>query len=169
MSRYINGHISPEYVRYDDWRTFEKFLTPNGWCFKFDLKHGYHHIDLNPNIQKFFGFSWRINGITKYFIFTVLVFGLSPAPRIFTKTIRPLTTFWRAQGIKIAVYLDDGACIDNSFLIAKKYAEVVKNTLLQAGFVINPFGSPPGHSLGWGSQLTLTPTHFASVKKEYQN
>ena len=41
---YINGHISPEYVRFDDWRTFEKFLTPNGWCFKFDLKHGYHQI-----------------------------------------------------------------------------------------------------------------------------
>ena len=124
-------------MRYHDWRIMERFLTINGWCFKFDLKHGYHHIDLHPEVQDYFGFSWKISGSDRYFVFTVLVFGLSPAPRIFTKIMRPLSTYWRAQGIRIAVYLDDGAgtAVDKS--TAEEHAIIVRDTLGQAGFIIN--------------------------------
>ncbi|KIH44090.1 hypothetical protein ANCDUO_25897 [Ancylostoma duodenale] len=48
--------------------------------------------------------SWRIKTIK----FTVLPFGLSTAPMVFTKLMRPLLRKWRFLGVNVAVYLDDG-------------------------------------------------------------
>ena len=48
--------------------------------FKFDLKSGYHPIHILQEHQTFLGFSWVVNGVRKFFVFTVLPFGLSSAP-----------------------------------------------------------------------------------------
>ena len=40
--------------------------------------------------------------------FVVLPFGLSSAPYVFTKMMRPLVRLWRSKGLKAVVYLDDG-------------------------------------------------------------
>ena len=31
----------------------------------FDLKSGYHHIDIHPNHQTFLGFAWKCSGDTQ--------------------------------------------------------------------------------------------------------
>ena len=51
----------------------------------FDLKSGYHHIDIHPDHQTFLGFAWKFPNCVsyKYFIFTVLLFCLSTAPHNF--------------------------------------------------------------------------------------
>ena len=59
------------------------------WLFSFDIKSGYHHIDIFPDDQQFLGFSWLRNGVVEYFQFTVLPFGLATGPYIFTKVMRP--------------------------------------------------------------------------------
>ena len=41
-------------------------------------------------------------------MFNVLPFGISTAGYIFTKLTRVPVTYWRAQGIKIVMFLDDG-------------------------------------------------------------
>ena len=51
--------------------------------FIFDLKSGYHHVEIAPHHCKL-------------------------APYIFTKLLRPLVHFWRCSGLKAVVYLDDG-------------------------------------------------------------
>ena len=43
-------------------------------------------------------------------MFTVLPFGLSTAPYVFTKLLRPLVRLWRGKGHKAILYLDDGIC-----------------------------------------------------------
>jgi len=53
------------------------------------------------------GFSWVFKGVTKYFKFTVLPFGLSLGPYIFSKVMRPLVKYWRSKAPSIVVYLDD--------------------------------------------------------------
>ena len=59
-------------------------------------------------IKLFLGFSWVVNGVRKFFVFTVLPFGLSSAPYIFTKVVRVLVRYWRSHAVRITVYLDDG-------------------------------------------------------------
>jgi len=133
--RYVNRHVFKETVKFDDWKCFEKYIEKNGFLYKFDLKQGYHHIDIFQEHQKYLGFSWEFDGRSKYFIFTVLPFGLSPAPRVFTKVLRPLVGFWRGKGIKIAVYLDDGAGCEDNFEKTSKVAKFVKETLIKSGLV----------------------------------
>ena len=46
-------------------------------AFTFDLKTGYHHVDIHQSYWKYLGFSWDIEGVQTYFIFKVFkVIGL---------------------------------------------------------------------------------------------
>ena len=64
---------------------------------------------------KFLGCSWMVNGSLQYFKFTVLPFGLSVGPFVFTEIQKALTQHWGSQGIRIFTYLDDGAGADSDF------------------------------------------------------
>ena len=75
------------------------YFEKDCYCITFDLKPGYHYIDISEEIQTYFGFSWN----EKYYSYTVLPFGLSSALLIFTKCLRPVVKFWRQQGIKIVL------------------------------------------------------------------
>ena len=76
--------------------------------FKFDLKSGYHHVDIYPEHQWYLGFRWDIKGAPQFYVFTVLPFGLSTACYIFTKLLRPLIKHWRGKDNKAIIYLDNG-------------------------------------------------------------
>ena len=78
-------------------------LQPNEWITKIDLKDAYHHILVHVNIRKYFRF---VVAGTVY-QFRVLPFGLSTAPREFTKTLAPVVhLFSRHPGTCISGRLD---------------------------------------------------------------
>ena len=65
----------------------------------FDLKSGYHHVDINQDCWPYLGFSWYGPWQHRqFFMFQVLPFGLSTACYVFTKLLRPLIKFWRSKG-----------------------------------------------------------------------
>ena len=74
------------------------YFVKDAYMFSFDLKSGYHHIDIAQEHQTFLGFSWRapdsINNKISY-VFIVFPFGLSSAPYVFTKVLKPLKKYWR--------------------------------------------------------------------------
>lgn len=135
--RYVNDHLVKDNIKFDDWRSFSQFVHPGSFVYKFDLKKGYHHVDIFPEHQTYLGFSWERNGITKYYVFTVLPFGLSTAPALFTKLLRPLVAVWHQRGINISVYLDDGAGIEYSYSKAIVASTNTRLLLQKCGFVIN--------------------------------
>ena len=101
--------------------------------FKLDLKSGYHHIDICVAQQSFLGFCWK----GEFCVFTVLPFGLSSTPYIFTKCLRPMVKFWRQSGINIVLYLNDGIGMSSSIESCSYQNAFVKDSLLQAGFLVN--------------------------------
>ena len=113
--RYVNHFIKKLRIKYDDWKIASHMFRKNGYMFSFDLKSGYHHVEIFQPHQTFLGFSWDFQGETRFYVFTVLPFGLSVAPYIFTKILRPLVGWWRANGIYIAVFLDDGWSIADDY------------------------------------------------------
>ena len=55
----------------------------------FDLKSGYHYVDISKDSWPYLGFSWSAPGSCRhYFMFRVLPFGLSTACYVFTKSLR---------------------------------------------------------------------------------
>ena len=118
---------------FEDWKIALEYFEKNSCCFKFDLAKGYHHINIFPAHQTFLGFS--VKG--KYYCFTVLPFGLSSAPYIFTKVLREMVKYWRNHGIKIVLFLDDGWSTNSDRKLCLADAYFVRNSLEKAGFVIN--------------------------------
>ena len=110
--RYVNGHVYKDKIKFEDWKCFEHYWErKKGYLFKFDLKNGYHHIDIFKPHQKFLGFSWIFKG-NIVFLFTVLPFGLTSAPFIFTKVVRPLV---KLNSVNITCFLDDGIVIEYNY------------------------------------------------------
>ena len=68
------------------------YFAKDAYMFSIDLKSGYHHIEIVQEHQISLGFSWRapdsVNEL--FYVFTVLPFGLSSAPYVFTKVLKPL-------------------------------------------------------------------------------
>ena len=56
---------------------------------------------------------------------------------MFTKLLHPLVRYWRGQGIRIFVYLDDGIGAAAGGAEAADVSRVVRSTLELAGFVSN--------------------------------
>ena len=91
-----------------------------------------------PDHRKYFAFSWDFGkGHTRYFQLTVLPFGLSSAPFIFTKLLKPLETHWRSQGIPRAIFFDDGVGAGSSLEAAKINSSFVRADLSRYEFEIN--------------------------------
>ena len=139
--RYVNQHLRSCKFKYEDVRTAADLFHKGDWFFKFDYTSGYHHLEIFPGHTPFLGFSWCVGGHCKFYKFTVLPFGLSTGPYIFTKVQRTLTKHWRSQGIRIFTYLDDGAGAERSFQEAQEVSDLVRWDVKLSGFVANDIKS----------------------------
>ena len=136
--RHVNPYLKRKSFRYDDLSILSKIVSENDYMTTFDLTSGYHHIDIYPMHQMYLGFSWTFPGNrTRYFSFTVLVFGLSTACYLFTKMLRPLVRRWRYQGIRCVVYLDDGINLAPTISDCNRTTEVMTTDLDKSGLLIN--------------------------------
>ena len=78
---------------------------------KLDLKSGYHHVPIATHCWKYMGFEW--NG--EWYVYTVLPFGLSPAPEVFMKVTNVLVKKWRREGINVILHWLDDFVFDVGF------------------------------------------------------
>ena len=99
--RYVNKHLRSCKFQYEDIRTAANLFIKGDWFFKFDYASGYHHIEIFPEHTQFLGCSWEVNGAQKFFKFTVLPFGLSTGPYVFSKVQRALVKHWRGKGFRV--------------------------------------------------------------------
>ena len=109
----LNLHHLNHFLRKEDFkdegqRVATTMFERGDYVFKFDLKAGYHHVDVYAEHQKYLGFAWELDGIKQYFVFAVLPFGLATACYVFTKLMRPVVKYWRGQGLRAVIYIDDG-------------------------------------------------------------
>ena len=135
--RYVNPFLWKEHVRFEDWKFALDYYHENCYMYNFDLKSGYHHIDINENHYKYLGFAWKFGDKNRYFVFTVLPFGLATAGHIFTKVLREIVAHWRSMSIKIIMYLDDGIGFEKNYEIALKHSKIIKSDLKKAGLISN--------------------------------
>ena len=118
------------------WKSFlhslSQVLEEGHWFFTWDLKSGYHHVDICLEHQRYLGFSWQLNGMLRYYTFTVLPFDLSGACFCFTKLLRPLVSRWRSMGHNSFIYLDDGLGSQQDKCFAATAAIIQKKELQEA-------------------------------------
>lgn len=136
--RHVNQYLFKSKFRCEDVSIAKQVLNSGDFMFSFDLKSGYHHVDIFPEHRQYLSFSWTFSsGITRYFQFSVLPFGISSAPYLFTKLLKPLVKKWRSEGKSIVVFLDDGLGAALNYIKAKISSLSVHADLLKSGFVPN--------------------------------
>ena len=95
---------------------------------KIDLKHAYYSVNTASESRKLLSFTW--NGTL--YEYTSLVFGLGPAPRMFTKLLKVPITVMRKINIRI-VHRDWGRMFPYAFppfnLIGQTLKKVKKHSI----------------------------------------
>ena len=162
--RYLNQYLHLLPFKYEDLRVAALLFDVDEYLFKFDLKSGYHHVDIHPDYHTYLGFQWETKGVACYYVFTVHPFGLSTACYLFTKMMRPLIRYWRGRGLKAIVYLDDGIVAVRGRQEALVESVRVQQDIENAGFVIDVEKSTwePSHTIEWlGFQIDLSVSEFS--------
>ena len=136
--RHVNDKLDVTKFKYENLKTVAEIFEENYEFCTFDLKHGYHHVPIHKDDQKYLGFSWQFpDGRIRYFIFLVLPFGLASACYAFTKLLRPLVKKWRASGIRNVIYLDDGIFGSSCRNTTLQQSKIIQVDLKAAGLTIN--------------------------------
>lgn len=131
--RDLNVYIEPPHFKLEDWRTVVRLMLPGTHMATLDLEDAYLLVPIFEGHRKFLRFQWR----NKTFEFTALPFGLSTAPYIFTKILRPVFTYLRKKGYQSITYLDDFLLLGSSNEECRANVNASVNLLHSLGFVVN--------------------------------
>jgi hypothetical protein len=102
--RWINGHLPNVEFRMESLNVeLGDVMQPGDKLFTTDIDKAYYCLSVHPDARPFLGWQWK----GKYYMPTCLVFGLSTAPRIFTKIMRPMMAFMRSLGVRVLGMIDD--------------------------------------------------------------
>ena len=134
--RHVNKHVCKQTFCYEDLKSLSQLFGEKYWFFKWDLKSGYHHVNIYPPHRQFLGFSWTFSSHKCYFVFIVL-FSLTSVCHCFTKLLHPLIKRWRSMSHASFVYLDDGIFGHSEHVDAVAASLMQKKDLTLAGFVRN--------------------------------
>ena len=120
-----DGRALNEYIRYEHFKmegvqTLKDLIQPGDFMTKVDISDAYPHLLVPTHLRHLFRFIWQ----GTVFQYRSLCFGLSSAPRIFTKVMKPVIEWIRSMGIRCVIYLDD------ILLLASSAEEARKNTQL---------------------------------------
>ncbi|CAB4030460.1 Hypothetical predicted protein, partial [Paramuricea clavata] len=57
--RHVNQYLEKQAIKYEDWKVGLSYFQKGAFMISFDLKSGYHHIEIHPEYQTFLGFAWK--------------------------------------------------------------------------------------------------------------
>ena len=108
-------------------------MLPESFMATLDLEDAYLLVPLEKQHRKYIRFQWH----KATYEYTALPFGLSTAPYIFTKIMRPVVSYLRQKGFQSVIYLDDFLFIGLSLEECQANVNASLNLLLSLGFRIN--------------------------------
>ena len=123
--------------KYEDSAVAKDVFKEGDYAFTFDLKSAYHHVEIFEQHRQYLGFYWIFDGQVRYLVFNVLPFGISTAGYVFTKLTRVPVAYWRSQGEKVVMFLDDGIAGCSDIGQAIKMSKSIRSDLNDLGFLPN--------------------------------
>ena len=92
--RELNRFIFWEHFKMEGIHLVKDLLQENDWLVKLDLKDAYFAIPIHRDHRHYLQFRWR----GRTYQFSCLPFGISSAPQVFTKIMRPVVAWLRQLG-----------------------------------------------------------------------
>ncbi|KAJ1187211.1 hypothetical protein NDU88_003990 [Pleurodeles waltl] len=108
-------------------------LNNGDWMVAVDLQDAYFHIPILKSHRKYLRF---VVG-SQHYQFVVLPFGLTSAPRVFTKVMSVVAAELRRKGIAVFPYLDDWLIKAKSPELVLHHLQSTSQLLFDLGFLVN--------------------------------
>lgn len=99
----LNEHIEYHHFKMDSLPHALQLMKPNCWMAVLDLKDAYYSVPIRTEDRKYLRFEHE----GQLYEFVCLPNGLSSAPRIFTKLLKPALAKLREEGVLLVIYIDD--------------------------------------------------------------
>jgi hypothetical protein len=135
----LNRFIHTTKFRMETLTMVTEAVQPGDWLASLDLKDAYFHVPIRPSHVRYLGAKFQ----GKTYQFRCLPFGISTAPRVFTKVVAPLIALLRMMGIEVFPFLDDLLFKAKSKIVLAQNMRMGKQIFLNAGFIINMIKSEP--------------------------
>ena len=129
----LNTFVQPAHFKMEGIHTLKEIVKPGDWLAKIDLKDAYFAIPIHPDHRCYLRFASK--GST--YQFTCLPFGLSSAPWVFTKTLKPAIALLRELGVRIIVYIDDMLLLAETRSSLRNHIAGTRYILECLGFTVN--------------------------------
>ena len=99
----LNHHVRTEHFKMESLHLLPSLIQQEDWTVKLDLKNAYLQVPIHLCQYHLLQYQWQ----RKTYQFKCLPIGLSAAPRVFTKMLKPVVGFLCQMGIRLIIYLDD--------------------------------------------------------------
>ena len=99
----LNQFVQYHHFKMENLKSAITLMSPNCYMASIDLKDAYYSVSVDTNHRKYLRFIWK----NQLFQFTCLPNGLSCAPRIFTKLMKPAYSSLRCKGFENVGYIVD--------------------------------------------------------------
>ena len=130
----LNTSVEKEKFKMETQRAIRKALTKGEWVTSIDLKDAYFHVPIKDQAKKFLRFTVR----ETVYQFQALPFGLTTAPKEFTRVTAILASIVHRKGINLHLYLDDWLLRAKSYQKCLTQTKEVLTDMTQLGFIVNP-------------------------------
>lgn len=99
----LNKHVEYQHFKMFSLKTACDLVLPLAFMASIDLRDAYYTVPVDENFCKFLRFEWN----NQLFEFVCMPNGLAPAPRIFTRLLKPVFAKLGERGHVMFPYIDD--------------------------------------------------------------
>ena len=129
----LNRFVRASHFKLEGVQSVKDLLQRSDWMTRIDLKDAYFSVPIHQDHQQFLRFRWQ-NNIDQ---FTCLPFGLSMAPRVFTKLLKPAMAYLRSKGARSVIHIDDILHMGQGEEIVQDHTAITLNLLEALGYLVN--------------------------------
>ena len=130
----LNQYLKKVHFKMEGLQAISSLITLGDFLASLDLQDAFLTIAMHPEFWKYLCFDFE--GVRYCFI--ALVFGLSCAPRIFTKLLKVPLSCLRLSGIRNSAWLDDIILVGPSLQATSDIVHKSRAFLESFGFIIKP-------------------------------
>ena len=110
----LNKLIKVPKFRMETMQSISRSILGPMWGCTADVSNAFHSVPLDWEFHKYFAFCIVDKGRLRVFVFQFLPFGLSTAPWVFNRIIKPIKKYIRINICQFHSYLDDFFMLDYS-------------------------------------------------------
>ena len=130
----LNLYVDVLHFRMETIQSVLLSVRQGDWMASIYLKEAYLQVPVHPDSQRFLRFVAQGN----VYQFSALCFGLSTAPKVFSRVMAPVSAILHSWGIRMRRYLDDWLVQSSSRESLLRDLRVVLDLCHELGIVVNP-------------------------------